>query len=163
MKPRSFPASTATASSVVERAQLIDGTRCAPGDAIVGLASNGIHTNGFSLVRALVGDDDFDADLLLAPHKLYLDEVRALRATADVKALAHVTGGGILGNLTRVLPPGVHARIDWDAWERSPVFHWLAEQGVEEEEARRVFNLGMGMCAVVAKAPPGAIVIGALE
>ncbi len=135
-----------TCVGIVERAQLIDGTRCAPGDAIVGLASNGIHTNGFSLVRALVGDDDFDADLLLAPHKLYLDDVRTLRATADVKALAHVTGGGVLGNLTRVLPPDVHARIDWDAWERPPVFHWLAEQGVEDEEARRVFNLGIGMC-----------------
>ncbi len=152
-----------TCVGIVERAQLIDGTRCAPGDAIVGLASNGIHTNGFSLVRALVGDDDFDADLLLAPHKLYLDDVRTLRATADVKALAHITGGGILGNLTRVLPPGVQARIDWDAWERPRVFHWLAEQGVEEEEARRVFNLGIGMCAVVAEAPPGATVIGALE
>ena len=152
-----------TCVGIVERAQLIDGTRCAPGDAIVGLASNGIHTNGFSLVRALVGDDDFDADLLLAPHKLYLDDVRTLRSVADVKALAHVTGGGILGNLTRVLPPGVQARIDWDAWERPRVFHWLAEQGVEEEEARRVFNLGIGMCAVVAEAPPGATVIGALE
>ena len=73
-------------------------------------------------MRELVGDDDFDADLLLAPHRLYLDDVRTLRAQADVKALAHVTGGGILGNLTRVLPDGVHARIDWDAWERPPVF-----------------------------------------
>ena len=97
------------------------------------------------------------------PHRLYLDEIRALRAQSDVKALAHVTGGGILGNLTRVLPDGVHARIDWDSWERPPVFHWLAEHGVEEDEARRVFNLGIGMCAVVPEAPAGAIVIGALE
>ena len=66
--------------------------------------------------------DDFDADLLLAPHRLYLDEVRALRAQADVKALAHVTGGGILGNLTRVLPDGVRRELDWDSWERPPVF-----------------------------------------
>jgi phosphoribosylformylglycinamidine cyclo-ligase len=130
---------------------------------VIGFASSGLHTNGFSLVRALVGDGDFDADLLLAPHKLYLDEVRTLRAQADVKALAHVTGGGILGNLSRVLPDGVRARIDWNAWERPPVFAWLAEQGVEEEEARRVFNLGIGMCAVVAEAPPDATVIGALE
>ncbi|HEX7526566.1 MAG TPA: AIR synthase-related protein, partial [Gaiellaceae bacterium] len=130
---------------------------------IVGFPSDGIHTNGFSLVRALVGDGDFDADLLLAPHRLYLDEVRALRTDADVKALEHVTGGGILGNLSRVLPDGVHARIDWDAWERPPVFHWLADQGVEEDEARLVFNLGIGMCAVVAEAPAGAVVIGALE
>jgi phosphoribosylformylglycinamidine cyclo-ligase len=152
-----------TCVGLVERDRVIDGSRCAPGDVIVGFPSDGIHTNGFSLVRALVGDGDFDADLLLAPHRLYLDEVRALRTDADVKALAHVTGGGILGNLSRVLPDGVHARIDWDAWERPPVFHWLAEQGIEEHEARRVFNLGIGMCAVVAEAPAGAILIGALE
>ena len=129
---------------------------------MIGFPADGIHTNGFSLVRAIVGDDDFDADLLLTPHRLYLDEVRTLRETTDVKALAHVTGGGILGNLSRVLPDGVHAHIDWDAWERPPVFHWLAERGVEEAEARRVFNLGIGMCAVVAKAPASAIVIGTL-
>jgi len=151
-----------TCVGLVERDRVIDGSRCAPGDVIVGFPSDGIHTNGFSLVRALVGDGDFDADLLLTPHRLYLDEVRALRAQADVKALAHVTGGGILGNLSRVLPDGVHARVDWDSWERPPVFHWLAEQGVEEEEARRVFNLGIGMCAVVPEAPVGAVVIGAL-
>ena len=151
-----------TCVGIVERDRVIDGSRCAPGDLVVGFPSAGLHTNGFTLVRALVGDDDFDADLLLAPHRLYLDEVRALRASADVKALAHVTGGGILGNLSRVLPDGVSARIDWDAWERPPVFAWLAERGVEEEEARRVFNLGIGLCAVVPEAPPGAVVIGEL-
>jgi len=152
-----------TCVGIVERDRVIDGSRCAPGDVVVGLPSSGLHTNGFSLVRALVGDDDFDADLLLAPHRLYLDDVRALRAKADVKGLAHVTGGGILGNLSRVLPDGVRAHIDWDAWERPPVFEWLADRGVSEEEARRVFNLGIGMCAVVPEAPAGAIVIGALE
>ncbi|MGZ8716309.1 MAG: phosphoribosylformylglycinamidine cyclo-ligase [Gaiellaceae bacterium] len=151
-----------TCVGLVERDRVIDGSRCAPGDVIVGFPSDGIHTNGFSLVRALIGDGDFDADLLLTPHRLYLDEVRALRAQADVKALAHVTGGGILGNLSRVLPDGVHACIDWNSWDRPPVFRWLAEQGVEEEEARRVFNLGIGMCAVVREAPAGDIVIGAL-
>ena len=108
-----------------------------------------MHTNGFSLVRRLVGEGDFDADLLLAPHRLYLEDVRALRERADVKALAHVTGGGILGNLTRVLPQGIGIEIEWDAWARPPVYAWLDEQGVEEEEQRRVFNLGIGMCAVV--------------
>ncbi len=152
-----------TCVGIVERDDLIDGSRCAPGDVVVGFPSDGIHTNGFSLVRALVGDGDFDADLLLAPHRLYLDEVRALRANADVKALAHVTGGGVLGNLARVLPEGVTAKIDWGAWERPPVFQWLAEQGVEEGEARRVFNLGIGMCAVVPEAPAGANVIGTLK
>jgi phosphoribosylformylglycinamidine cyclo-ligase len=152
-----------TCVGVVDRDRVIDGSRCAPGDVVIGFPSSGLHTNGFTLVRALVGDGDFDADMLLAPHQLYLDDVRALRAQADVKALAHVTGGGILGNLTRVLPDGVHARIDWDAWERPSVFAWLAEQGVDEYEARRVFNLGIGMCAVVPEAPAGSVVIGALE
>jgi phosphoribosylformylglycinamidine cyclo-ligase len=148
---------------IVDRDRVVDGSRAEPGDVVVGFASSGLHTNGFSLVRALLGDDDFDADLLLAPHRLYVDEVRDLRARADVKALAHVTGGGILGNLSRVLPQGVRARIDWGAWERPPVFAWLAEQGVDEEEARRVFNLGIGLCAVVPEAPAGVLVIGALE
>ncbi|HET7568491.1 MAG TPA: phosphoribosylformylglycinamidine cyclo-ligase [Gaiellaceae bacterium] len=151
-----------TCVGIVERDRVLDGSRCAPGDLVVGLPSNGIHTNGFSLVRALVGDDDFDAELLLAPHRLYVDEVRDLRARADVKALAHVTGGGILGNLERVLPDGVAARIDWDSWERPPVFGWLAEQGVAEDELRRVFNLGVGMCAVVPEAPAGTQVVGEL-
>jgi phosphoribosylformylglycinamidine cyclo-ligase len=148
-----------TCVGIVDRDDVIDGSRCAPGDAIVGFPSSGLHTNGFSLVRTL-GEIDPE---FLAPHRLYLDEVRALRAHADVKALAHVTGGGILGNLGRVLPDGVRARIDWDAWERPPVFAWLAERGISEDEARRVFNLGIGMCAVVPEAPADAIVIGALE
>jgi phosphoribosylformylglycinamidine cyclo-ligase len=152
-----------TCVGIVDRDDVIDGSRCARGDAIVGLPSSGLHTNGYTLVRTLIGDDDFDADMVLAPHRLYLDDVRALRAQTDVKALAHVTGGGILGNLSRVLPDGVNARIDWDAWQRPAVFHWLADLGVDEEEARKVFNLGVGMCAVVSQAPADALVIGALE
>jgi phosphoribosylformylglycinamidine cyclo-ligase len=148
-----------TCVGVVDRDRVIDGSRCVPGDVVVGFASSGLHTNGFSLVRTL---GDLDPEFLV-PHRLYLDEVRALRRTADMKALAHVTGGGILGNLSRVLPLGVTARIDWDSWERPPVFEWIAEHGVSEDEARRVFNLGIGMCAVVAEAPPGATVIGVLE
>jgi len=152
-----------TCVGLVERERLIDGSRCEPGDLVLGLPSSGLHTNGFSLVRELIGDGDFDADLLLAPHRLYLDESRELRAQADVKALAHVTGGGILGNLTRVLPEGVTAEIDWDAWERPPVYAWLDERGVDEAEQRRVFNLGIGMCAVVPEAPGEALVIGRLS
>jgi phosphoribosylformylglycinamidine cyclo-ligase len=138
-----------TCVGIVDADRVIDGSRCAPGDLVLGFPSAGIHANGFTLVRRLVGDGDFDAQLLLAPTKLYLHDVRELRAAADVKALAHVTGGGILGNLTRVLPDGVEARIDWGSWERLPVFAWLADQGVEEDELRRVFNLGIGFCAVV--------------
>jgi phosphoribosylformylglycinamidine cyclo-ligase len=151
-----------TCVGIVDRRDLIDGSRCAPGDLVVGFASSGLHTNGFSLVRALVGDDEFDDEMLLAPHRLYLDEVRSLRARADVKALAHVTGGGLLANLSRVLPDGVETRIDWDAWERPPVYAWLAERGVAEDELRRVFNCGIGMCAVVDVAPAAALVIGEL-
>lgn len=151
-----------TCVGVVARDRLIDGSRCEPGNVVLGLPSSGLHTNGFSLVRSLIGEEDFDADLLLAPHRLYLHEVRELRAQTDVLALAHVTGGGILGNLSRVLPNGVEARIDWESWERPAVFGWLTERGVQEAELRRVFNVGVGMCAVVPDAPPGALVIGAL-
>jgi phosphoribosylformylglycinamidine cyclo-ligase len=152
-----------TCVGVVDRARVIDGSRCEPGDVVIGFPSSGLHTNGFTLVRGLLGDEEIDADLLLTPHRLYVREVRELRATADVRALAHVTGGGILGNLSRVLPNGVHARIDWDSWQRPPVFSWLTERGVEEDELRRVFNVGIGMCAVVPAAPPGGLVIGDLE
>jgi len=145
-----------TCVGIVSRKELIDGSRCKPGDAVLGLPSSGLHTNGFTLVRGLVGDADFDADLLLAPHKLYVDEVRELRRRADVKALAHVTGGGILGNLPRVLPEGVGVEIDWECWERPPVYAWLTGRGVSEEEQRRIFNLGIGMCAVVSVEEAGA-------
>ena len=153
-----------TCVGLVERARLIDGSRCRPGDAVLGLPSAGIHANGFTLVRRVVAEGDFDPDLLLPPTRLYLDDVRELRARADVKALAHVTGGGIAGNLARVLPNGVGARIHPSAWERPPVFRWLAAQGIEEDELRRVFNLGIGMCAVVPRADAEAgLLIGELE
>jgi phosphoribosylformylglycinamidine cyclo-ligase len=141
----------------------VDGSRCQAGDVVLGLPSSGLHANGFTLVRSLVGDGDFDADLLLPPTRLYLEDVRRLRAKADVRALAHVTGGGIMGNLPRVLPPGLRAEIDWRSWERPAVYAWLDEQGVPEEEQRRVFNLGIGMCAVVPEADAGeGLVIGRL-
>jgi phosphoribosylformylglycinamidine cyclo-ligase len=153
-----------TCVGIVDRERLIDGSRCEAGDVVLGFASAGIHANGFTLVRALVGDGPFDADLLLPPTRLYLDEVRALRARADVRALAHVTGGGIAGNLARVLPEGLGARIDPHSWERPPVFDWLAEQGVEEDELLRVFNCGIGFCAVVPAQDAGdGLVIGAVE
>jgi phosphoribosylformylglycinamidine cyclo-ligase len=152
-----------TCVGIVDRERLIDGSRCEPGDVVLGLPSSGLHTNGFSLVRTLVGDGELDADLLLAPHRLYLGDVRALRDRTDVKALAHVTGGGILGNLIRVLPDGVGIELDWESWQRPPVYAWLDERGVEEDEQRRVFNLGIGMCAVVPEAGAAAgTVIGKL-
>ena len=154
-----------TVVGVVARAELVDGSRAEPGDVVLGLPSAGIHANGFSLVRRIVGDDQFDADLLLPPTRCYLDDVRTLRARADVRALAHVTGGGIAGNLARVLPDGVGAVVEPSSWERPPVFAWLADQGVGEDELRRVFNLGVGYCAVVQPGDvgPGDLVIGRLE
>ncbi len=150
-----------TCVGFVERESLIDGSRVEAGDVVLGFPSSGLHTNGFSLVRRLIGDDEFDAELLLQPHRLYLDDVRGLRAHADVRALAHVTGGGIPGNLARVLPGGLGARIDSLAWQRPPVFRWLAERGVVEEEQRRVFNLGIGYCAIVPREDAAAgLVIG---
>jgi phosphoribosylformylglycinamidine cyclo-ligase len=154
-----------TVVGLVDRDDVIDGSRARHGDLVVGLPSAGIHANGFSLVRRIVGDDPFDADLLLPPTRCYLEDVRALRARADVRALAHVTGGGIAGNLARVLPDGVGAVIDPAAWRRPSVFGWLAEQGVPEDELRRVFNIGIGYCAVVPQAhvEPSDVVIGRLE
>lgn len=138
-----------TCVGLVERASLVDGSRVEPGDVVLGLPSSGLHCNGYTLVRALVGDGPFDADLLLAPTRLYLDDVRALRERCDVRALANVTGGGIPGNLARVLPEGVGAVVDPGSWERPAVFRWLEAQGVGEEEQRRVFNLGVGYAAIV--------------
>ena len=154
-----------TCVGLVERDRLVDGSRVEAGDAVLGLPSAGIHANGFSLVRRLVGDGPVDAELLLPPTRLYLADVRALRARADVRALAHVTGGGIAGNLARVLPPGLGAVVDPAAWERPPVFAWLAAEGVAEDELRRVFNVGIGYCAVVPPEDVGAgdLVIGTVE
>jgi phosphoribosylformylglycinamidine cyclo-ligase len=148
---------------LVKRADLVDGARCEIGDVVLGLPSSGLHANGFTLVRTLIGEGDFDADLLLPPTRLYLEDVRRLRAQVDLRALAHITGGGIMGNLPRVLPAGIRAEIDWSSWERPPVYAWLDEQGIPEEEQRRVFNLGIGMCAVVPEAAAAAgLVIGRL-
>lgn len=147
-----------TCVGLVRRDELVDGSRAAAGDAVVGFASSGVHANGFTLVRRVLEEEDYDGDDLLAPTRCYLDEVRQLRSQASVHALAHVTQGGILGNLSRVLPGGLKVEIDWDSWERPPVFGWLARH-IEEDELRRVFNLGIGYCAVVDE-PGDELVIG---
>jgi phosphoribosylformylglycinamidine cyclo-ligase len=147
----------ATCVGIVERGRLVDGSRVREGDAIVGFPSAGVHANGFTLVRRVLEIEDYEGDDLLAPTRLYLDDVRRLRDRAG--AFAHVTGGGIAGNLTRVLPEGLEAEIDWQAWARPPVFEWLARH-VAESELRRVFNLGIGYCAVVREVDDGDVVIG---
>jgi phosphoribosylformylglycinamidine cyclo-ligase len=135
----------------------LDGSAVETGDVVLGFPSAGVHANGFTLVRRVLEEENYDGPDLLAPTRLYLDVARRLRGRA--LAHAHVTGGGILGNLERVLPAGHSAEIDWDSWERPLVFRWLGRH-VEEDELRRVFNLGIGWCAVVREAEPGERVIG---
>ena len=148
---------------LVNQDELIDGSRVEAGDAVIGFRSAGVHANGFTLVRRVLEEEDYDGPDLLAPTKLYLDDVRALRSRADVRALAHITGGGILGNLSRVLPEGREADLAWDSWQRPPVFEWLARH-VDEDELRNVFNLGIGFCAVVPAADvAGELVIGQIR
>jgi phosphoribosylformylglycinamidine cyclo-ligase len=145
-----------TCVGLVARDQLVDGSVIVEGDVVVGFPSAGLHANGFTLVQRVLEVDDYAGDDLLAPTTLYLDQVRRLRPLAH--AFAHVTGGGIAGNLARVVPAGLHAEIDWGAWERPRVFAWLA-QHVGEEELRRVFNLGIGYLAVLPD-PGDDLVIG---
>ena len=135
----------------------LDGSAIEAGDIVIGFPSAGVHANGFTLVRRVLQAEDYEGEDLLAPTRLYLDTAHSLRGRA--LAFAHVTGGGILGNLERVLPAGRSAELDWDAWERPPVFRWLGRH-VDEDELRRVFNLGIGWCAVVRNAEPGELVIG---
>ena len=148
-----------TCVGVVERERAIDGSRVVAGDVVIGLPSAGVHANGFTLVRQILEREDYDGEDLLAPTRLYLDDVRRLREHAH--AFAHVTGGGIEGNVRRVVPDGLELRIDWDSWERPPVFEWLARHA-DEQELRRVFNLGIGYCAVLPAGAEG-LVIGHVE
>ena len=145
-----------TCVGLVARARLLDGSAVEEGDAVVGLPSAGVHANGFTLVRRVLEDEDYAGDDLLAPTRPYLDDVRRLHDR--VHAFAHVTGGGVLGNLARVVPAGLRAELDWEAWERPPVFAWLARH-VGEDELRRVFNLGIGYLAVMPD-PGDELVIG---
>jgi len=135
------------------------------GDVVLGLPSNGVHSNGFSLVRRAVARAGLAWDApapfadgalgpaLLAPTRLYVDAaLRAMRAPGLVKGLAHITGGGLTGNLPRVLSEGLGARIDLDAWRMPPVFRWLARVGgLERDEMLRAFNCGIGMAAIVSR------------
>ena len=138
---------------VVEKDRVIDGRSIAPGDAILGLASSGPHSNGYSLIRRIVqraGPAPFD---LLEPTRIYVKPILRLIETLPIKGLAHVTGGGLVGNVPRVFPEGTKAVIDKGGWPRPPVFQWLQQAGnVAEDEMWRVFNCGIGMVVVVAAA-----------
>jgi phosphoribosylformylglycinamidine cyclo-ligase len=145
---------------VVERADMIDGSSIAVGDALIGIASNGVHSNGYSLVRkvlALAPDDRLGerrvSDMLLDPTRIYVKPILELMKTVRIKGLAHITGGGITENLPRAIPAGMHARVDTTSWHQGPLFDWLAATGnIEINEMRKTFNCGIGMVAVVAAA-----------
>ncbi len=141
---------------VVERKRIISGKSIRPGDVLIGLASSGAHSNGYSLIRKIVERARPDAamlDALMEPTRIYVKSVLKLIASVPVKGLAHITGGGLVGNVPRVLPRGTRAVIDASSWPRPPLFRWLQQQGsVAEEEMHRVFNCGIGMVAVVAAA-----------
>ncbi len=146
---------------VVEKSKVIDGRAIAPGDVVLGLASSGAHSNGYSLVRRILERAQPDlaapfdgrtlADAIMAPTRIYVKPLLALMAELPVKGLAHITGGGLLENVPRVLPEGVRAVLEQSAWPRPPLFDWLQREGnVAESEMHRVFNCGIGMIVVVA-------------
>jgi len=138
----------------VEHTSLVDGTRIAAGDALLGLPSAGLHTNGFSLARALL-QDKLDAimpegqrtirEALLAEHRCYLPQLSPLLDECQVLGLAHITGGGLLGNVPRMLPPGLAARLDPQSWTPPTIFALLAAYGLPPRELYRTFNMGVGM------------------
>ncbi|HEU0100469.1 MAG TPA: phosphoribosylformylglycinamidine cyclo-ligase [Allosphingosinicella sp.] len=149
----------------VERDEALTGSQVAAGDSILGLASSGVHSNGFSLVRGLAADRGwklarpalFDPDLLLidallAPTRIYVKPLLPLVRAGKVRALAHITGGGLLENVPRVLPDGLHARIEAGSWPQPPLMAFLQAQGnIEAEEMARTFNCGIGMVAIVSQ------------
>ena len=153
------------AVGVVEKSAVINGRGIRPGDQVLGLASSGAHSNGYSLIRRIIErahgslqspamQADFHgrpfADVVMAPTRIYVRPLLALMRELPVKGLAHITGGGLLDNVPRVLPDGVQAVLARDAWPMPPLFQWLARHGpVADEEMHRVFNCGIGMVLVV--------------
>ena len=148
---------------VVERAKIIDGSRVQPGDALIALPSSGPHSNGYSLIRKVLevtGADTAEpcgnvslGEALLAPTTIYNRPLLAVQKILDIKAMAHITGGGILENLPRVLPANLGAEIQRDSWQLPPVFQWLQAGGnIEDTEMMRTFNCGIGMILVVDQA-----------
>lgn len=170
-----------TIVGVVERAHVLDGARIHAGDVILGLPSTGLHTNGFSLARSVLGTLDWTESLpalggsvgeaLLAVHRSYLESVQRLGAVGvDVRGLAHITGGGIVDNLPRIFPPGLGAVIRLGSWPEPPIFGLIQRLGkIADDEMFRVFNMGLGMLVVVSPAdiplaqaalPGGVYVVG---
>lgn len=149
---------------VVEKADIIDGSRVTAGDQLIALPSSGAHSNGYSLIRKILERSTADlqntrldgqrlADLLLTPTRIYVQPLlQVIRRTGAIKAMAHITGGGLLENIPRVLPGGAQAIIDLSSWRRPALFDWLQQEGnVEQREMYRVLNCGVGMVLCVAK------------
>lgn len=150
-----------TIIGVVDRPNLIDGGRITAGDRIIGLASSGLHTNGYSLARRVFQDDDWQApndtlgqplgEALLTPHRAYVDEIAQLQAAQiDIKGLAHITGGGLIDNPPRILPAGIAITIERESWPIPPLFHLLQQRGqIDEAEMMQAFNMGLGMLCII--------------
>lgn len=147
---------------MVDKAEIVDGRDVQPGDVLLGVPSTGIHTNGYTLARTVLFEEytvddqppelggDAVGEALLRVHRSYLRPIQALLDAGIVHGLAHVTGGGLPGNLRRVMPDGAAAVVNYDAWERPPLFSLIQDLGdVPEEDMRRTFNLGIGLVAVV--------------
>jgi phosphoribosylformylglycinamidine cyclo-ligase len=148
---------------VVEKSKIIDGSAVKANDTLIGIASSGPHSNGYSLIRKIIKlrkaklDQPFEGrplgEVLLAPTRIYVKPLLALLRRLPAHAVAHITGGGLPGNVPRVLPPGLRAVIDSRTWRRPPIFDWLQDHGnVEEVEMYRTFNCGIGMVLAVAAA-----------
>ena len=146
---------------IVEKSAIIDGSRVTVGDALVGLASSGPHSNGYSLIRKIVAtnqhaltepfNDKTLAEILLEPTRIYVKSLLSLLEKVQVHALAHITGGGITENLPRVLKDGINAEIDLSSWQFPAIFQWLQEEGrVAQSEMLTTFNCGIGMIVCVA-------------
>ena len=150
------------AVGAVEKSKIIDGSKIQPGDVVLGLASSGAHSNGYSLVRKIIEvakpdlNADFHgrklADALMAPTRIYVKPLLALMAAMEVKGMAHITGGGLVDNVPRVLREDLTAVLDHNTWGLPPLFQWLQQHGnVADDEMHRVFNCGIGMVVIVAK------------
>ena len=151
------------AVGAVEKSKIIDGKKISPGDVVLGLASSGAHSNGYSLVRKIIEvanpdlNSDFHgrplADALLAPTRIYVKPLLALMEKIDVHGMVHITGGGLVENIPRVLQPNLTAVLHRDAWTLPPLFQWLQQHGgVADAEMHRVFNCGIGMAVIVSAA-----------
>lgn len=158
-----------TIVGVVERDEIIDGKTICAGDALVGLPSSGLHTNGFSLVRRIFGPKEYPlyadelgrplGQALAEPHRSYLPQVRTIRPKAHIKGLAHLTGGGFIENIPRILPAGLGCMVRRAAWPVPPLFRLIERVGqVDHDEMYRVFNMGIGMVVVVAPEEAQAVI-----